>query len=69
MDMRALYYIVLPTERGEHEDIKQYEDDIKSNENKLNQNFTITADKIYEFEIRLANLESMIQDQSGSTSP
>ena len=56
--MRALYYIVLPTERGEHEDIKQHEDDIKSNENKLNQNFEITADKIYELEIRLEQLES-----------
>ena len=63
MDMRALYYIVLPSERGEHEDIRQHEEDIKSNENKLNQNFAITADKIYEFEMRLARLEAAADSQ------
>lgn len=58
MDMRALYYIVLPEERGENEDLLHFENDIKSNENKLNQNFGLIAGKIYEFEARLALLEA-----------
>ncbi len=58
MDMRSLYSVFLPTPRQEQTDEKQYNDWIKKNENCLNQNFGLLADKIYEFEARLAVLES-----------
>lgn len=58
MDMRSLYSIYLPTERAEGDDEKRYNDWVKKNENCLNQNFLFLADKIYEFEARLAALES-----------
>ena len=38
LDMRALYYVALPTERSEADDVQRHEDDIKANENCLNQN-------------------------------
>ena len=50
LDMRALYYVALPTERSEADDVQRHEEDIKANENCLNQNFSALAQKIYEFE-------------------
>ena len=38
LDMRALYYVALPTERSEADDVQRHEEDIKANENCLNQN-------------------------------
>ena len=58
MDMRALYYVALPIERGSGEDAQRHEEDIKANENCLNQNFSLLAAKIYEYEARLAALEA-----------
>lgn len=58
MEMRSLYAVRLPTERQDQDDPKQHEDWIKKNENCLNQNFSLLAEKIYEFEMRLAVLES-----------
>jgi len=58
MDMRSLYFIYLPTERQEYDDPKVYNDWVKKNENCMNQNFMLLADKIYEFEARLAALEN-----------
>ena len=58
MDMRSLYPVSLPTERREDADEKQFNDWIKKNENCLNQNFYLLAQKIYEFEERLARLEN-----------
>ena len=58
MDMRSLYPVRLPTERQDTDDPKQYEDWVKKNESCLNQNFSLLAEKIYEFELRLALLES-----------
>lgn len=60
MDMRALYYIGLPVERAETEDKNNYEADIKANENCLNQNFALLAEKIYEFEAAIALLQAQI---------
>lgn len=60
MDMRALYYVSLPSERGENEDAQRHDEDIKANENCLNQNFSLLAEKIYEYEARIAALESEI---------
>ena len=62
MDMRSLYPVYLPTERGEDADPKQYGDWVKKNENCLNQNFMLLADKIYEFEARLAALENSTEE-------
>ena len=62
MDMRALYYVALPVERGREEDAKNHEDDIKANENCLNQNFSLIAGKIYEYEARIALLEAAINE-------
>lgn len=62
MDMRALYYIALPLERAKTEDARNHEADIKANENCLNQNFALIADKIYEFEARLLILESALAE-------
>lgn len=58
MQMRALYYISLATERLKEEDKLNYESDIKANENCLNQNFTIIASKLNELEEKLALLTS-----------
>lgn len=58
LDMRALYYVALPTERGKADDFQRHEEDIKANENCLNQNFSVLAQKIYEFEARRALLEA-----------
>ena len=32
LDMRALYYVALPTERSEADDVQRHEEDIKANE-------------------------------------
>lgn len=58
MDMRSLYPVYLPTERPEDTDAKTYEDYVKKNESSLNMNFALLAEKIYEFELRLALLEA-----------
>ncbi len=58
MEMRALYYVALPSTPAEGEDAQQHDDDIRANENCLNQNFTLLAGKIAEFEARLALLEA-----------
>lgn len=54
MDMRALYTIALTGQR----ESPTAEEDIKANENCLNQNFTILAQKIEELENRVKALES-----------
>lgn len=61
MDMRALYYIALPVPLGAGEDAGHHEEDIKANENCLNQNFTLLAGKIYEYEERIAELEAQLR--------
>ncbi|MBO4563506.1 MAG: hypothetical protein J5772_07835 [Clostridia bacterium] len=58
MEMRSLYTVCLPTEREEADDRKDHEDWIKKNESCLNMNFSLLAEKIYEFELRLAILEA-----------
>lgn len=58
MEMRSLYPISLPTGMDEGEDRKTYDDTVKKNESCLNMNFSAIADKIYEFEARLALLEA-----------
>ena len=58
MEMRALYYVALPSAAENGEDPQQRDDDIRANENCLNQNFTLLAEKIAEFEARLAVLEA-----------
>ena len=58
--MRSLYPVALPTERDEGDDRKDHEDWIKKNESCLNMNFSLLAEKIYEFELRLAMLEEQI---------
>ena len=68
MDMRALYYVALPVERGREEDAQHHEEDIKANENCLNQNFSLLAGKIYEYETRLALLESAVRSLAGGGS-
>ncbi len=65
MDMRSLYSIYLPTERQEQQDEKQFYDWVKKNENCLNINFSLLADKIYEFEARLAALEAREEQRRG----
>lgn len=54
MDMRALYTIALTAQR----ESPTAEEDIKANENCLNQNFTILAQKIEELENRVKALKS-----------
>lgn len=61
MDMRSLYPVSLPSERDESEDKKTHEDRIKKNESCLNMNFSMLAEKIYEFELRLALLEAGLE--------
>jgi hypothetical protein len=58
MDMRSLYTVYLASERSDAEDPKTYDDRIKKNESCLNMNFALLAEKIYEFEARLAALEA-----------
>ena len=67
LDMRALYYVALPTERSEADDVQRHEEDIKANENCLNQNFSALAQKIYEFEARIALLEAAAASNAGKT--
>ena len=54
MDMRALYYVSLPS--GDTAEDMYYET-LKANQNNLNQNFTLIAQKIEEIEQRLSMLE------------
>lgn len=56
LDMRALYYVLLPV-RSTGEDQTHYTENMKANENNLNQNFLILAKKIDEMEARLSILE------------
>lgn len=56
-DMRALYYIALPTGLQKGQDRQRYEEHIKANENFLNQNFTVIAQKITELAARIEALE------------
>lgn len=56
-DMRALYYIALPTGLQKGQDRQRYEEQIKANENFLNQNFTVIAQKITELAARIEALE------------
>lgn len=58
MEMRALYYISLPTGKDKSIDSLDYESDVKANENCLNQNFKLIADKLYELELALEALSS-----------
>ena len=69
LDMRALYYVALPTERSEADDVQRHEEDIKANENCLNQNFSALAQKIYEFEARIALLEAAAASNAGKPTP
>lgn len=55
-DMRALYYIVLGTSAPAP--AREEEEAVKANENCLNQNFTILAQKLSELEERLSLLEA-----------
>lgn len=68
MDMRALYYIYLPSERGKNEDAQKHDEDVKANENCLNQNFTLLAGKVYEFESRMALLEAALERANAALS-
>ena len=63
MEMRALYYVALPSGREEGIDRLDYEADVKANENCLNQNFTLIADKLYELETLL---NALIEASSGT---
>lgn len=54
MYMRALYYVSLPSQ-DMMEDM--YQETVKANENNLNQNFTLIAQKLEEIEERLSILE------------
>ncbi len=58
MEMRALYYISLPTGRDSAIAEQDYEADVKANENCLNQNFKLIADKLYELELLLEALRA-----------
>lgn len=58
LDMRALYYIALPAGALREENKQAYTERVKANENCMNQNFTILAQKVAELEARLAALES-----------
>ncbi|MBO4848161.1 MAG: hypothetical protein J5586_03310 [Clostridia bacterium] len=62
MEMRSLYPVCLPTERDEADDRKDHEDWIKKNESCLNMNFGLLAEKIAEFELRLAVLETALEN-------
>lgn len=56
MDMRSLYYVELPLNAKDEERAKI--EAAKANENCLNQNFTILAQKLAELEERMRALES-----------
>lgn len=58
LDMRALYYIALPAGAQREENRQTYTERVKANENCMNQNFTILAQKIADLEARLSALES-----------
>ena len=57
MDMRALYYIALATGLEKDQDKQRYNEEIKANENFLNQNFTVITQKLAELTARVENLE------------
>lgn len=54
--MRALYYVQLVCE--DNGDALASAEDMKMNENYLNQNFTIIAQRIAELEARIETLEA-----------
>ncbi len=56
LSMRALYYVQLACE--DNGDALARAEDTKTNENYLNQNFTIIAQKIAELEARIEALEA-----------
>lgn len=56
LDMRALYYIQLAVPTIENSSV--HNDDIKANENCLNQNFTILSQAIDELTQRVRALEN-----------
>ena len=58
LSMRALYYISLFGGVDAAEDARLHEEAVKANENCLNQNFTILAQKLAEMEERLSSMES-----------
>ena len=58
LDMRALYYIMLPTGENDAPNRQFFIELVKANENCLNQNFTIISQKIAELNARLDFLES-----------
>lgn len=62
MEMRALYSVSLPSEREEGEDKKSHDDVIKKNESCLNMNFGLISDKLYELELRLALIETALEN-------
>lgn len=62
MEMRALYYIALPTGRSGNVNEIDYEADVKANENCLNQNFSLIADKLYELDTLL---NALLEASSG----
>lgn len=64
MEMRALYYISLPIGKDRNIDSLDYESDVKANENCLNQNFKLIADKLYELEIALDAIKSNSQSKA-----
>lgn len=57
MDMRSLYPVRLPRRAEEFDDEERRDEWVAKNENCLNQNFALLAEKIYEFEARLNALE------------
>lgn len=56
LDMRALYYIHLAVPVIESDSV--HDDDVKANENCLNQNFNILSQAIYELTQRVQALET-----------
>ena len=58
LDMRALYYIMLPTGENDAPTKQFFIELVKANENCLNQNFTIISQKIAELNARLEAVES-----------
>ena len=55
-DMRALYYVMLQNPLAGRDRLAD-DHTVSSNENLLNQNFTILSKKIAELELRLSRLE------------
>ncbi len=58
LDMRALYYITLAQSLKAGDDIENYDNAIKANENMLNQNFRIIADKLDEITALIAAMNN-----------